>query len=69
MQQIKDRLSKQRTNDSTVKRVGSYLVYQDRQIGKGSFGEVLLARHSPVQGRPITEDDLACKVINLVGKA
>lgn len=68
MQQNQDRTSKQRIVEADVKRIGNYLVYQDKKIGRGSFGEVLLAKHAPLASIK-SEELLACKVINLAGKA
>ena len=69
MQLNLERASKQRGVEANVKRVGNYLVYQDNRIGRGSFGEVLLAKHSPIVASSKLEELLACKVINLAGKA
>ena len=43
-----------------TKKIGNYLLFH--QVGKGSYGEVVLARDSKVKDQSAV---LACKVINI----
>ena len=68
---------------NSTKRVGDFMLYQGSPIGKGSFGQVVLARHDPINARdknahyqmdhdPTDQEDeiglVACKIITIHNK-